>query len=215
MINSKKRENNLLTPEKAATFLPIFISSFISIFIVIFYAYPQYTKSNKVNLELNELIKKKDDLENLRSQYKKINQKFLKLNKEKERLIELISGSSNLETLLSKLGELAKKNNIKFISIIPKDIIPFIEKNLQQNQNAQQINSNIDPLLVEGTKKYLIEFSFKTDFVNLLSFIRELEFQESVILLDNINLKYINENNTKNKLAPLQVKLIMTTYGKN
>ena len=215
MINSKKRENNLLTPEKAATFLPIFISSFISIFIIIFYAYPQYTKSNKVNLELNELIKKKDDLENLRSQYKKINQKFLKLNKEKERLIELISGSSNLETLLSKLGELAKKNNIKFISIIPKDIIPFVEKNLQQNQNAQQINSNIDPLLVEGTKKYLIEFSFKTDFVNLLSFIRELEFQESVILLDNINVNYVNENNTKNKLAPLQVKLIMTTYGKN
>ena len=215
MIISKKRENNLLTPEKAATFLPIFISSFISIFIIIFYAYPQFTESNKVNSELNELIKKKDDLENLRSQYKKINQKFLKLNKEKERFIELISGSSNLETLLSKLGELAKKNNIKFISIIPKDIIPFIEKNLQQNQNAQQITSNIDPLLVEGTKKYLIEVSFKTDFVNLLSFIRELEFQESVILLDNINVKYINENNTKNKLAPLQVKLIMTTYGKN
>ena len=215
MINSKKRENNLLTPEKAATFLPIFISSFISIFIIIFYVYPQYTKSNKVNLELNELIKKKDDLENLRSQYNKINQKLLKLYKEKERLIELISGSSNLETLLSKLGELAKKNNIKFISIIPKDIIPFIEGNIQQNQTTQQINSNIDPLLVEGTKKYLIEFSFKTDFVNLLSFIRELEFQESVILLDNINVKYINENNTKNKLAPLQVKLIMTTYGKN
>ena len=215
MIISKKRENNLLTPEKAATFLPIFISSFISIFIIIFYAYPQYTKSNKVNLELNELIKKKDDLENLRSQYKKINQKFLKLNKEKERFIELISGSSNLETFLSKLGELAKKNNIKFISIIPKDIIPFIEKNLQQNQNAQQITSNIDPLLVEGTKKYSIEFSFKTDFFNLLSFIRELEFQESVILLDNINVKYINDNNTKNKLEPLQVKLIMTTYGKN
>jgi len=127
----------------------------------------------------------------------------------------LISGSSNLETLLSKLGELGKKNNIKFISIIPKDIIPFIEENLQQNQNAQQINSNIDPLLVEGTKKYLIEFSFKTDFVNLLSFMRELEFQEGVILLDNIDVKYINDNNTKDKLAPLQVKLIMTTYGKH
>ena len=59
MINSKKRENNLFTPEKAATFLPIFISSFISIFIIYFYAYPQYTKSNKVNLELNELINKR------------------------------------------------------------------------------------------------------------------------------------------------------------
>ena len=210
MIISKKRENNLLTPEKAATFLPIFISSFISIFIIIFYAYPQFTESNKVNSELNELIKKKDDLENLRSQYKKINQKFLKLNKEKERLIELISGASNLETLLFKLGELGKKNNIEFLSIIPKDIIPFNKKNLQQNSNDQQIDLNIDPLLVEGTKKYLIEFTFKTDFINLLSFIRELEFQESVILLDNIDIRFIKEN----KLAPLLVKLVMTTYGK-
>ena len=66
----------------------------------------------------------------------------MKLNKEKERLIELISGSSNLETFLSKLGELAKKNNIKFISIIPKDIIPFIEENLQQNQKSLSLKSS-------------------------------------------------------------------------
>ena len=72
----------------------------------------------------------------------------------------------------------------------------------------------IDPLLVEGTKKYLIEFTFKTNFINLLSFIRELEFQESVILLDNIDVKY-NSDTEENKVTPLQVKLIMATYGKN
>ncbi len=210
MINSKKKENNLLTPEKAATFLPVLISSFISISIIILFAYPQYTKSNNVNLELNELIRKKNDLENLKAQYKIINQKFFKLNKEKEMLIELISGSSNLETLLFKLGELGKKNNIEFLSIIPKDIIPFNKKNLQRNNNDEQIYINIDPLLVEGTKKYLIEFTFNTDFINLLSFIRELEFQESVILLDNIDIRFIKEN----KLAPLLVKMVMTTYGK-
>ena len=47
----------------------------------------------------------------------------------------------------------------------------------------------IDPLLVEGTKKYLIESQFKTDFVHLLSFLRELEFQDNIILIDDINVK--------------------------
>ena len=42
--------------------------------------------------------------------------------------------------------------------------------------------------MVEGIKKYLIDFSFKTNFINLLDFLRELEFQ-NIILLDDINIK--------------------------
>ena len=213
MINYTKRKEKFLTPEKAATFLPVLISSFISIFIIIFFAIPQYNKSNKVNSELSELKNKKDNLENLKLQYRIINQKFSKVNKEKAMLIELISGTSNLETLLSKLGELSKRNNIKFVSIIPKEIKPFINANVQQNNNAK-VNLILDPFLVEGTKKYLIEFTFKTEFINLLSFLRELEFQENLILLDDIKIKLNNEKIKKNEGKPLYINLIMTTYGK-
>ena len=38
---------------------------------------------------------------------------------------------------------------------------------------------------MEGTKKYLIDFTLKADFLNLLSFLRDLEFQENIILLDD------------------------------
>ena len=57
------------------------------------------------------------------------------------------------------------------------------------NKNNNLTNLVIDPLLVEGTKKFLIDVSFKTDFISLLSFLRELEFQENVMLLDDLNLK--------------------------
>ena len=75
---------------------------------------------------------------------------------------------------------------------------------------------NIDPLLVEGTKKYLIDFTFKAKFVDLLSFIRELEFLENIILIDNMNLKLISESSNSSK-APqemLQISIGMTFYGK-
>ena len=220
MTNSMKRKNNLKSPESIITMIPIVISSGIAILLIIFYLIPQYVKSNKVNLELNSLIKKKNDLDDLKSQYKVINQKFDKLNNEKALIIETISGKSNLDTLLAKLGELGKKNSIDFDSIVPKKVIKFVDKSStgKKNKKNNLANLDVDPLLAEGIKKYLIDFSFKTNFINLLSFLRELEFQENIILLDDINLKLaaknINNLNIDNSKEILEVKLKINFYGK-
>ena len=99
--------------------------------------------------------------------------------------------------------------------------MPYIDNTLDEdtNKNDNSTNLVVDPLLVEGTKKYLIEFTFKTNFINLLSFLRELEFQENIILLDDMNLKLVTQNiNNKNNENPkgmLDVKLRMTLYGEN
>ena len=71
----------------------------------------------------------------------------------------------------------------------------------------------IDPLLVEGTKKYLIESQFKTDFVHLLSFLRELEFQDNIILIDDINVKLDDQKSEPSQGSILKIKLMMTIYG--
>ena len=215
MINSMESKNNLRSPENIITLIPIVISSFIAILLIIFYVIPQYINSNKVNLELNDLIKKKNGLDDLKKQYKIINQKFDKLNNEKEIITETISGTSNLDTLLAKLGELGEKNNIEFDSILPKKVINFVKDNSITNKNNKNNSANlsIDPLLVEGIKKYLIDFSFKTNFINLLAFLRDIEFQENIILLDDINLK-LATNNIDNAQGILEVKLRMTFYGK-
>ena len=218
MDKSIKKKKNLLTPEKAATFIPIFISSAISILVFIFFVMPQYNNSNKVSLELDGLIKKKNDLDNLKSQYKIINKKFDALNAEKIRIIELITGASKLDTLLSKLGEIGSNNNIKFSSITPKVLSKYSETSIDQNTSKNDDELNVDPLLVEGTKKYEIEFNFNSEFVNLLAFLRELEFQDNVILINDIKIKGINQNETSmeidNPNEVLQVKISMIFYGK-
>ena len=168
-------------------------------------------------MELNALIKKKNDLENLKSQYKKTNQKFEKLVTEKEKIIELISGTSNLDTLLAKFGDIGKNNNIEFISIIPKKIVGFIPVKPTNNSKKNEQNQNIiiDPLLVEGTKKYIIDLTLKADFLNLLSFLRELEFQENIILINDINLKLKQGETPSDKSKEiLDIKVSMTIYGK-
>ena len=193
----KNERKNLITPEKAASFIPVFISAGISIILIVFFVIPQYFKSNEVNSELNGFIKKKNELNNLKAQYKIINSKFDKLNKEKSKIIELITGRSNLDTLLAELGKLGRKNNIEFLSIAPQRLVVSdensVEKNLSNNFNQTDLEN--DPLLVEGIKKYLIDFTFETDFVNLLSFLRDLEFQDNAVLLDDINLNLNNQDN--------------------
>ena len=217
MVNSMNKRKNLITPEKAASFLPVIISSFIAILIIIFFVIPKSIKSNIVNLQLNESIRKKDALKDLKKRYKKINQQFDVLNNEKSRIIELISGTSNLDTLLANLGIIGNKNNIQFLSIVPKKLEIYIDNkktnNINKNSNQELI---VDPLLVDGIKKYLIDFSFKADFINLLSFLRELEFQENIILINDIDVK-VSENNVnleKSNKNDLDVKLSMTFYGK-
>ena len=208
MTNSMNKKNNLITPEKAAYYLPVFISSAIAILIIIFYVFPQYIKTSKVNLELIELIKKKNGLDNLKSEYKLVNQKFSKLNKKRSRIIELISGKSNLDTLIAQIGKIGKNNNIEFVSIIPKEVTYF------DANNSEQDSSTVDPLLVEGTKKFLIEFKFKTDFVNLLSFLREVEFQENIVLIKEIEVRSNNQKIDEKQGGNLQIKLMMKIYGK-
>ena len=137
MINLMERKNNLKTPENIISLIPILISSGIAIILIIFYVIPQYVNSTKVNLELNELIKKKNKLNNLKTQYKIINKKFDKLNNEKAIIIETISGTSNLDTLLAKLGELGKKNSIEFDSIIPKKLINFVVNDSSKNKKTR------------------------------------------------------------------------------
>ena len=209
------KRKNFITPEKAAWFIPFFISSGISILLIVFFVIPQYRKSNQVNSELKELVKKKNELNNLKLQYEIINKKLAKLNKEKLKIIELITGRSNLETLLAKLGEIGSKHNIEFKTIAPKKITKFDE--IQKNNNTTG-KISLDPLLVQGTKKYIINFIFESNFVNLLSFIRELEFQDNLILFNDINLKKIKQNNNEvdadNSLEKIQVRLNMTFYGK-
>ena len=144
MLNLKNNSKNLITPEKAATFIPVFISSGISILIIIFFVIPQYIKSTEVNSQLKGLIQKKQDLNNLKSQYKLINRKFDKLKKEKIKITELITGTSNLDTLLAELGKLGRKNNIEFLSIVPKKVVIKKENSDKKNLNKKgnQENSN-------------------------------------------------------------------------
>jgi len=216
MTESNIKNKRFITPEKSAILLPVLISSFISLLVVSAFVIPKYIKSNKINNEYKEFLRKKNELPNLKAQYKLINEKLKKLNEEKYKIINLISGTSNLETFLSRLGAIASKNDIIVSSINPKSSIMYVESQSSDLQN--ELNLNPDSLLVEGVKKYDLKINFKAKFEDLLSFVRDLEFQENVILFKDINIASEEENNDKKKgkiaAKLLDITLRMNVYGK-
>ena len=207
MSNSNLKQKKVITPERAAIILPTIISAIFVFIIMSTFTIPKYVRSNKVNSEYKEYLRKKEELPRLRSQYKIINEKLKKLNDRKTKIIDLVSGKSNLETFIERIGSISKNNEIKIVAVKPKNITKYIP--LDKNDNTES-TSNIDPLLVEGIEKYTINVNFESDFKNLLTFLRELEFQEGVILFENFKLNLKNDSDNI-----LEVSMELNAYGKS
>ena len=219
MSNKIKKENKLITPERASVLFPTIISSFIVLVVISAFVIPKFINSNKVYFELKEFKRKKDELPNLKLQAISINEKLEKLNNEKLKMLDLISGTTNLETLLARVGKSAEDNNFKIISLVQRSLIKYVEPNNNQNNAnvSQNINVGSDNLLVEGLKKNIVEVSFVSSFKNLLSFLNEVEFQENVILIRDINLDPVEIGVSTDKNEDevlLNGSLLMIIYGK-
>ena len=220
MTNSNLKRKNLISPESASIFLPVIISALFSVVIISVFVIPQYIQSNKKFYELKEFIRKKDEFTKLKGEYILINQKLKRLSKEKIQIIELISGKTNLETFLSRLGTIGKRNNIKFLSIIPDSYVKYIPP-VENNDDdlLSDLNIKIDPLLVDGVKKYEIDLEFLSSFNDLLLFLSEIEFQENIILLSDINIQQNdkgqqNDDAIMNNIDLLKTSIKMSIYGK-
>ena len=210
MTSSILQNKRFITPERASIILPTIISSFVAFIIISTFVIPKYVKSNKVNNEYKEFLRKKDELSQLKLQYQIINEKLNKLNDRKANIIYLVSGKSHLDTFIERIGYISKKNEIKILSIMPKNIIKYIPVETSVEASGETSNVNIDPLLAEGIKKYTMDLNFESEFKNLLSFFRELELQESVILFEDLKLKLKNDLE-----STLQVSVEIIVYGKN
>ena len=216
MTTSNLNQNRVITPERAAVILPTIISSFFVFIIISVFVIPRYVKSNKVKSEFKEFLRKKDELPKLKLQYKIISEKLKKLNDRKEKIIYLVTGKTNLETLLERIEYIGNKNNIEILSLSPKSITSYVPLKNDAEETSPLI---IDPLLAEGVKKYTFKLDFESNFNDTLSFLRELEFQESVILFRDMKLNLKNDPN-KNELNYkneniINVSMKIIVYGKN
>ncbi|WP_269607710.1 hypothetical protein [Prochlorococcus marinus] len=205
-INSR---NRLLTPERAAFYIPVFSGILLAFFLLVGLLLPTALSMNETYFELREYQRKKSDLNKLKSQFQIINSKYTKLKTQNNNLITLLAGNNNLETLLAEINYLCSINLIDIVKLKPSSIERF--KPSEELSDADNVNG--DPLLSKGLEKYTAEIILSAPYTNLLEFIRDLELIENIIITKNFIFES-DQNDINSTSNSLQLKFLIYAYGR-
>ena len=234
-MKSTSRESlvsdRFLNADRAAYFIPVAAGLFLSIIAGIFIMRPIIFRANKSHQTLLEYRIKSSKLELELKRYEIIEANLRRLKLQKKGLVNLVTGSAELNTLLSKINSFADSNDLEIVELIPQEIsknipIPVISTpNLNNETNGNILQSgiskgiNMDPFLVENIIKYPYKITLNGYYPDLLEFLRDLELLEFIVITSDVKLSQVvdstNSLNTPSKSNTNKVRLSMTisAYG--
>ena len=219
--NSNQKKGNIISPENAVFIVPVLIGLSISFFIGLFLFRPLLARSNKYLELVKSYENKKTNLLSKAEQLRFINSNLKKYQDQKSFLIQLIGGTRDLKTLLAIINKVANDNNIVFIEIDPLKI----KRNMPNNQTEDNlIPSEIDnefitgeisndPLIIEEVEQHNAVISINGYFNQIISFLRDLEAYENIIISNGIDLKVSQHDNQSNNSTKLNFKTFISAYG--
>jgi len=219
---SKKKNNKALTRESLIIGFPISISILVSIFLFIYLFIPKIKNSIKFSGQINEMQIKKDELP-LKEEI--LNQATKKLTIEKnkqEKLLNLIAGTEELLTYMSRLNLIAIQNKISIVEIKPEKVEKYIpELYSSDNINPNNIkNKSLDPLVAEGLEKRNINLKIEGSYPDIINFLKLIERLPMIVVTSNFKIdKFINKNSNTNELNNNyflnNVEMKLSIYGRD
>ena len=176
----------IINPQSASYFLPVLSGLLLSLLTGIFILRPLIKETNGIYSDLLISRSKVSLLDMAEERYKIIKENSIKINNQKEDLLSLVAGETELLTLLDQLNILAKNYNVNIQLIKPNEIeyiVPTI------NNSNKDLDIIADPLLNENIIKYPYEINIEANFEQMLIFIRELEKLEIITALSNLEIE--------------------------
>ena len=201
-------KQGVINPKSASYFLPSLSGFLLSTLTGLFILRPLMIETNETYEELIISKTKVSLLESAEKRYKITKLNLSNINNQKEDLLSLVAGASELSTLLDQLNILAKNNNINIKAIKPNEIQYIIPTG---NNLEKDIDMISDPLLNENIIKYPYEIEIEGRFEKILLFFRGLEKLEIITDISNLEIDKLNANNKLN----LQTSFKISAYGRN
>lgn len=224
-----------INPDNALLIIFLLSSTIIFIFIFLFINLPIYNSNSKLKDQIKISKVKVANINQLKLNIKKLKANNNILRKDKKFLINLIGGNSDLSTYLSIIEAKAKKNFIIINKLEPLEINIYKEKEEISDQNdipvlnypnlnntsSSNLNSedediylsSINDLLAPELKEYVVDVSFKGNFVNILNFIEEIESLENIFLIGDFKITRLSSIEKKSNSNVLY-KAKFSIYGK-
>ena len=115
-----------LTPERAVLVVPVFAGLGLSMGLLSVGITPLSMRVREQSEVVAQLTTKADFVPVLRQQLAALKRKQADRDQQLDRLLELVAGTSELQTLLAQLNDMAYLHNVKITTTMPGEVERFI-----------------------------------------------------------------------------------------
>ena len=171
-----------------------------------------------------QLTTKADLVPLLQQQEAALKRKQAERDQQLDRLLELVAGTSQLQTFMAELNDMARRYKVEIITTRPGEVERFEAPTQVQIQDqiahplpvVKSSRGGGDPLLNRGLEKRSAELKIKGPFKQVLAFLRSLESLEVFVVVSEMNIQRKTQQNERDvDLPEVQMDLMLSAYGRH
>ena len=205
-----------MTPERVIFLIPILSSILITFVILYLVRKPLFQKAFEQRNTIKVMNDKINRIPETKLKLKNITTKLNQVNEKNKNLLSITIGTNSFKTFLYEFGEIAQKNNLEVTKLTPLEILTSTNKNTSEKTIPGNIATNekkeeMDPFLVKNSLKQIIDIELTGDYSNIISFIKESEELENLIIYKDFNFS----SKKLDKEIQNLLKINLVVYGKN
>ena len=213
-----------LTPERAVLVVPVLAGFGLTMALLSVGVTPLMIRVREQTAVVGQLKTKAEFVPVLRQQLALLKRSQKEREQQLDRLLELVAGTSELQTFLAGLNDLARAHNVEIITTKPGPVERFKASTPAQTQGqiappaAGGLDSQEamgDPLLNRGLEKRSAVLTVTGPFQRVLAFLQALERLEVFVVISEMN---VQEQSQKTEdgvdQAEVSMDLTLSAYGR-
>ena len=188
-----------LTPERAVLVMPILAGVGVSITLLSVVITPLTIRVRQQSEVVEQLTSKAEFVPVLRQQLAALKREQEDRDKQLDRLLDLVAGTSELQTLLAELNDMGRLHNVAINSTKPGEVKRFqppspVQARRQlappaaRGRDSRAVVSR-DPLLNRSLEKRSAALTVTGSFQQVLAFLQSLERLEVFVVISEMNVQ--------------------------
>ena len=174
-----------LTPERAVLVMPVLAGLVLSMALLSVGITPLTMRVREQNKVVEELTTKADFVPVLRQQLAVLKRSQDEREQQLDRLLDLVAGTSELQTFLAELNDLSRVHNVAINTTKPG----AVERFKATPDQATPSSASGDPLLNRGLEKRSAVLTVTGPFEQVLAFLQSLERLEVFVVISEMNVR--------------------------
>ena len=208
-----------LSPERALFFLPLLASVGIAVAVILLALLPMWRLMQERQEVVDDLMIKTAALPELQKDLVEQQRVRSELQAQETRLLNVISGTKDLDTLLGEFNQMAIRRQVVVATTEPGEIetwIPALDEQGASGSDTPGLSAASDALLQEGLEKRMASLAIRGEFRQVLAFLQDLESLEVFVITSGLNIEAKTSSSSGDaQLLDTELELQLTAYGRS